>query len=65
MPVTTLDELVGGDPPALIKIDVEGCELLVMKGGRKILDCASPALLFEHNGYCAHFGITPARSAPS
>jgi FkbM family methyltransferase len=60
VPVTTLDDLVGGDPPALIKIDVEGCELSVMKGGRKILEGASPVLLFEHNGYCAHFGITPA-----
>jgi len=28
VPVTTLDELVGDDPPALIKIDVEGSELL-------------------------------------
>jgi FkbM family methyltransferase len=62
VPVTTLDELVGGDPPALIKIDVEGSELLVMKGARRLLSDAahSPVLLFEHAGYCAHFGITPA-----
>ena len=61
MPVTTLDELVAGDPPSLIKIDVEGCELLVMKGGRHVLaGSTSPVLLFEHNGYCADFGITPA-----
>jgi FkbM family methyltransferase len=62
VPVTTLDELVGGDPPALIKVDVEGSELLVMKGARRLLiDAATgPVLLFEHAGYCAHFGITPA-----
>ena len=62
VPVTTLDELVGGDPPALIKIDVEGSELLVMKGARRLLTDAAtaPVLLFEHAGYCAHFGITPA-----
>ena len=61
VPVTTLDELVGGDPPALIKIDVEGSELLVMKGARRLLtDDAAPVLLFEHAGYCEHFGITPA-----
>ncbi|HEY1988066.1 MAG TPA: FkbM family methyltransferase [Acidimicrobiales bacterium] len=62
VPVTTLDDLVGSDPPALIKIDVEGSELLVMKGARKLLAGAgaTPVILFEHNGYCAHFGITPA-----
>jgi FkbM family methyltransferase len=63
VPVTTLDELVGDDPPALIKIDVEGSELLVMKGARRLLagaNGAAPVLLFEHAGYCAHFGITPA-----
>ena len=63
VPVTTLDELVGDDPPALIKIDVEGSELLVMKGARRLLageSGAAPVLLFEHAGYCAHFGITPA-----
>ncbi|MGO8825833.1 MAG: FkbM family methyltransferase [Acidimicrobiales bacterium] len=59
VPVTTLDELVGADPPALIKIDVEGSELLVMKGARRLLEGYGPVLLFEHNGYCAHFGITP------
>jgi FkbM family methyltransferase len=63
VPVTTLDALVGDDPPALIKIDVEGSELLVMKGARRLLGDArtpGPVLLFEHAGYCAHFGITPA-----
>jgi FkbM family methyltransferase len=62
VPVTTLDELVGGDPPALMKIDVEGSELLVMKGARRLLSTTaqSPVLLFEHAGHCAHFGITPA-----
>ncbi len=61
VPVTTLDELVGGDPPALIKIDVEGSELRVMQGARRLLTgAAAPVLLFEHAGYCEHFGITPA-----
>lgn len=63
IPVTTLDELVGGDPPALIKIDVEGSELLVMKGARRLLSdpAAAPVLVFEHAGHGAHFGITPAQ----
>jgi FkbM family methyltransferase len=60
VPVTTLDDLVGGDTPALIKIDVEGSELLVMKGAARLLADAAPVLLFEHAGHGEHFGITPA-----
>ncbi len=62
VPVTTLDELVAGDPPALIKIDVEGSELLVMKGGQRLLSdpATAPVLVFEHAGHSTHFGITPA-----
>ena len=37
VPVTTLDTLVGGDPPALVKIDVEGAELSVMRGAAQLL----------------------------
>ena len=40
VPVTTLDQLVGGDPPALVKIDVEGSELSVMRGASS---CSRPA----------------------
>ena len=62
VPVTTLDELVGGDPPALIKIDVEGSELRVMQGARRLLSdpANAPVLLFEHAGHGSSFGITPA-----
>lgn len=63
VPVTTLDELVGADPPALVKIDVEGSELLVMRGARRLLSIpgTAPVLLFEHAGHGTHFGITPAQ----
>lgn len=62
VPVTTLDALVGADPPALVKIDVEGSELLVMRGARRLLadEARPPVLLFEHAGHGSHFGITPA-----
>ncbi len=60
MPVTTLDQLVGGDPPALVKIDVEGSELSVMRGASQLLSSGEPVLLFEHAGHSTHFGITPA-----
>jgi FkbM family methyltransferase len=60
VPVTTLDQLVGDDPPALVKIDVEGAELSVMRGAETLLSSSGPVLLFEHAGHSAHFGITPA-----
>ena len=59
VPVTTLDRLVG-DPPALVKIDVEGAELSVIRGAVQLLSSSGPVLLFEHAGHSAHFGITPA-----
>jgi FkbM family methyltransferase len=58
--VTTLDALVGADPPSLIKIDVEGSELNVLRGASRLLVEHSPVLLFEHCGHGAQFGITPA-----
>ena len=64
VPVTTLDELVGDDPPALIKIDVEGSELLVMKGARRLLTSAdAPVLLFEHAGLLRALRDHAGRSA--
>src|SRR5262249_3443592 len=60
VPVTTLDQLVGGDPPALIKIDVEGAELSVIRGATDLLSSRAPVLLFEHAGHSAHFGVTAA-----
>ncbi len=60
VPVKTLDALVGGDSPALVKIDVEGFELNVLRGARQLLSGeSSPVLLFEHCGHGAAFGITP------
>ena len=58
VPVTTLDELVGRDVPTLIKIDVEGHELAVLRGAQRVL--ASPkllALIMETNGSGARYGI--------
>jgi FkbM family methyltransferase len=57
--VTTLDDLVD-EVPALIKIDVEGSELLVMRGARRLLKEHSPALLFELCGHGSQFGVSPA-----
>jgi hypothetical protein len=60
--VRTLDSLVGADTPALIKIDVEGSELDVLRGARSLLtSAASPVVLFEHCGHSAAFGVTPAQ----
>lgn len=58
VPVTTLDDLVDGDVPVLIKIDVEGHERAVLKGAQCTL--ADPRLLavvMETNGSGARYGI--------
>jgi FkbM family methyltransferase len=54
--VTTLDAAVApGFQPALIKIDVEGGELEVLRGARRLLSEQRPILALEHQ-----YGRTPA-----
>jgi FkbM family methyltransferase len=52
VPICQLDAFVqahGVSPPSLLKIDVEGHELAVLKGARRILEEYRPALVFEFN----------------
>jgi FkbM family methyltransferase len=47
---TTIDELVGEPPaPHVVKIDVEGAELMVIEGGKKFFAAHRPALVVEFN----------------
>lgn len=58
--VTTLDDLAGEDAPSLVKIDVEGAELDVFKGGERLLASERPpTLIMEMNGLCERFGVAP------
>lgn len=49
VPVTTVDDLLaeGCLPPALIKIDVEGAECLVLEGAQETLTSLKPVLMLE------------------
>jgi FkbM family methyltransferase len=60
--VRKLDDVISLHTPIhLIKIDVEGGELDVMKGGLNILTAWHPYLIFEHGiGGSDHYGTTPA-----
>lgn len=46
--ISTLDIQLEGLTPRVIKIDVEGAELDVLRGGRTILTDARPLIIFEH-----------------
>jgi FkbM family methyltransferase len=56
-----LDEVLpAGYKPELIKIDVEGGELLVMEGAKKTLAQYKPVIIFEHGlGASDFYGSTP------
>lgn len=63
-PVTTIDNYLGQHSVAdiaLVKCDVEGAELLVMKGARSILRSNRPPMLFLEvwSGWTADFGYQP------
>jgi FkbM family methyltransferase len=50
VPVTTLDDLVMTlSPPDVIKIDAEGAELEILRGGASLLERQRPLLIIEFN----------------
>jgi FkbM family methyltransferase len=56
-----LDHLIPTDIPiALIKIDVEGAEMLVLEGARALISKYKPMVVFEcGKGAARHYGTTP------
>ncbi len=61
VPMTTLDALVSkykAPIPNVIKLDVEGAELLVLKGGRNTLLSSRPAVILESDANMQRFGYS-------
>jgi FkbM family methyltransferase len=57
VPMRRLDDVVDGAD--FLKIDVEGAELGVLRGGSRVLD-SGPVVLFEHaHLHARHFATTP------
>jgi FkbM family methyltransferase len=59
--IDTLDHaLPAGARVDFIKIDVEGAELLVLRGARETIRRTRPVIVFEHGlGAADHYGATP------
>jgi Methyltransferase FkbM domain len=55
----SLDAVLAGKTPAIIKIDVEGAEGLVMRGAQKILD-AKPIVFSELSAAAMNAGTVSA-----
>jgi FkbM family methyltransferase len=59
VPVITIDSLISKNPPAVIKIDVEGFETEVLKGMAATLDLPSlKAIIIELNGSSTRYGYS-------
>lgn len=57
--VTTVDEVVSFDIPTAIKIDVEGHELAVLNGAKKLLSSGHvKVVIMELNGSGARYGVS-------
>lgn len=58
-----LDDILPADyKPGLIKIDVEGGEMLVLEGARETIKKHKPAIIFEHGlGASDYYGSTPGK----
>lgn len=58
--ISTLDEIIGDQKIDFIKIDVEGGEFGVLKGGKALLKANMPIVLFEcGKGASDYYGTTP------
>ena len=57
LPIQTLDSIVGDRNPTMIKIDVEGFETEIIRGGAKVMKSDSlRAIIIELKGHGAKYG---------
>lgn len=56
----TIDNIVGDEPVAGIKLDIEGGEIEALMGAREIIKRDRPVILIEVNGHCLRLrGLKP------
>lgn len=60
VPAARVDDLVGDAAPSVIKMDIEGAEVLALRGMQRLLTEHSPVVVSEVSGYAlARMGHTP------
>lgn len=52
VPLRRMDDLVDSDAVDVVRIDVEGAELSVLRGGERLIARCRPAILFESGPNC-------------
>ena len=56
----TLDNIIGQKKIDLLKLDVEGAELQVMRGGKRVIENSKPLIIFEYGlGSSECYGTSP------
>jgi FkbM family methyltransferase len=65
VPAVTIDDIVNGELPGLIKMDIEGAEILALEGATKVLNAGKTNWLIELHDFVDTKGRKPTQVVPN